>query len=101
MRAFRLLTLLCFLWCGLGIAEPAVAHAETAAQHETLGAGHWDGESGDASVEGGHHHCPVAPEPPLGTAPAEPLQVALMLFVPVASRLGSLTHAPPLQPPAA
>ena len=105
MRAALQLILMAYvLWCALGIAEPAEASAFS--YRQDLGASstpapHAPDQRGDE--EGGqahHHHCPVAPD----LAPGPSLEpVVIRASVPVRSPyapLGSLTRAPPLQPPA-
>lgn len=102
--ALRILTLICLMWCALGVGEPVAAHGDMSAQHQLAGAMHDSDEPGDtpeAPEPGGHHHCPVAPDlPPLGDA----VGVRPVAAAPFADRCGplaSLSRAPPLQPPAA
>ena len=106
--AIRLLTLLCLLWCGVHVAEPAAAHGGPVAEHQAVDVGRiipGDPRSSDGGLEQGthaaHHHCPIAPDQRLAGAPAVPNPAAATPVAPHAAALASLTRAPPLQPPAA
>lgn len=101
--AIRLLTMLCLLWCGLHIAEPAAAHDGPVVEHQAVDTNHPN--PSDTTPEQGthasHHHCPIAPDQAWADAAGAP---HLVIAAPVAARttaLASLTRAPPLQPPAA
>lgn len=101
--AIRLLTLLCLLWCGVHVAEPAAAHGGPVAEHQAIDAGQPSPSDSvpEQGTHAGHHHCPIAPDQRLAEAAAAP---ALGTTRPVAAAtdaLASLTRAPPLQPPAA
>jgi len=93
------------LLCGAHVAEPVQAHDE--AMHHALeaGPGHADDEPAGTHDGGAahavQHHCPVAPDqvPEAGPAAAETGEAA-HFATPVAP-LGSLSRAPPLEPPAA
>ena len=102
--ALRLLTLVCLIWCALGVAEPEAAHADVPGQHQSYDAGSSDAapdETDDSTALAGHHHCPVAPilHVPAPTIPATLDAVPLRPCTVAA--LVSLPRAPPLQPPAA
>lgn len=103
MRAtLHLLVLACLLWCALAIAEPAQAHVgagEVAAAKADQTSWPFDHASGEQAA-GDHHHCPVAPNVPLGSMPAQLAQYRAPVFALRFDTLESLTRAPPLQPPA-
>ncbi|MFS0738210.1 hypothetical protein ABC347_14295 [Sphingomonas sp. 1P06PA] len=99
--ALHLLTIACLLWCALGIAEPAAAQDHPIAQIE-LNPVDALPDSGNPNPEPGHHqHCPVAPELRGAATPLPALSAAMLTVAPRQRVLASLTHAPPLQPPAA
>lgn len=100
----RLLTLICLVWCGLHIAEPAAAHGATPAQHAMVDAGHddeGDADPAEPALHGGHHHCPVAPDQPRDAGCAKPNRTATALIAGRTIPLTSLTGPPLLRPPAA
>ena len=99
--AFHLLVLVCLMWCALGIAEPAQAHVGAEDAAVSAGQSSWslDHESGEPAA-GHHHHCPVAPDVPVGRAQAQAAKYRDPVFAPRFVALASLTRAPPLQPPA-
>lgn len=105
MRAvLHLLTMLCLLWCALGISEPAMAQDHSAVQIYSVdgGAANEPVDTDTDSPERGHHqHCPIAPEIRFFAATAP---IAFVVLRPLAQSyraLSSLTGSPPLQPPAA
>lgn len=102
--AIRLLTMLCLLWCGLHVAEPAAAHDVSGDTIVAL-AGAAPADPCDAgserSAHAGHHHCPIAPDQRLAATTGAPDFTAGAPVTSPTAALASLTRAPPLQPPAA
>jgi hypothetical protein len=106
MRANRsllhLLLALAVLLCGLHIGEPS--HAEDGAgahavSHAVGDAEHSDDEAPGQDEATSHHHCPMAPAVAAPDGPAAFATIAIHGFRPDTA-LGSLTRAPPLEPPA-
>lgn len=102
--AFRLLTILCFAWCALGIAEPAAAHGEGVTAHaHSQSAPDSDDDSdstGQVALDG-HHHCPLAYDLTTGAIAMPASKPGAQIMKSKVVSLASLTHAPPLQPPSA
>jgi hypothetical protein len=100
----HLVTLVCLLWCTLGIAEPAAAHGhvpgtiETVASDSAMDADNHRDEAPDREQ---HQHCPIAPDLQLPVLSAPCVPVGAPPAAPVHAALTSLSNAPPLQPPAA
>lgn len=101
--AIRLLTMLCLLWCGLHIAEPAAAHGGPVAEHQAVDTAPTNPSdtTPEQGTHAGHHHCPVAPDQSLADGACATTLTAATPLAPRAAALASLTRAPPLQPPAA
>lgn len=102
-RLLNLAVILSVLWCGLHLVEPAgtapglvdIAHAQSLPADS-----HDDGGAGQVG-HSGHHHCPVTPNLPAAGNMTAPVPCRVPVFMPSAAPLGSLAHAPPLQPPTA
>lgn len=98
----RLLLIICVLWCGVHVAQPAWAHDEAAHHQADAAADEQDkGHVGSAdAAHVGHHHCPAALHQSAAsldyTARGRPL-----VFAARPMPLGSVAQAPPLEPPAA
>jgi hypothetical protein len=102
-RVLRLLLIVCVLWCGAHVAQPAWAH-DDAAHHRIASAldGEEPGHEGSADVAHvGHHHCPAALHLDAAGSPDGMARHKSLLFAPRTAPLGSLSQAPPLEPPAA
>lgn len=100
----HLLTLVCLLWCALGIAEPASAHGHVAGQVDVPDSRSIDAPDADGDAvpdRAFHQQCPAAPDVPRGALPAPARIAAVSPTPPRHETLTSLTRAPPLQPPSA
>lgn len=101
--AFQLLLICCLIWCALGVTEPAHAYAGSQEQGVSSVA-HDDNSMADLSDDelsaNHHHHCPVAPAIPWGSASRNPHLLPVPIFTARIAVLASLSRAPPLQPPA-
>ena len=100
----RLLVTIGVLLCSMHVAEPASAHATSAETAFHLSADEADRDGKEPSstlAHGGHHHCPVAPDP-RASAPDSPLAlVRAPLFAGDAIQLPSRALPPLLDPPLA
>lgn len=99
----HMLLALAVLLCGLHIGEPA--HAEDGAgahavSHAIGDADHSDNEAPGRDEAASHHHCPMAPAVAAPDGPVAFTAIAIHAARPTTT-LGSLTRAPPLEPPAA
>lgn len=102
-RVLRLLLIVCVLWCGAHVAQPAWAHDDAA--HHRAEAAPVDedrGHTGSAdAAHAVHHHCPAALHQNAAAAPDVMICGAPLLFAARAAPLASRSQAPPLEPPAA
>ena len=98
----RLLMIVGVLLCSMHIAEPASAHSTASETAFHLSAGDDEGDDPNPVsnlAHGGHHHCPVAPDPGGPSAGSEPNPARAPLFAAPATQLASRILPPLLDPP--
>jgi hypothetical protein len=101
LRILHVLLIASVMLCGMHVAQPAWAHDE-AAHHQVdsdidKDSGH-EGSADPAHLA--HHHCPAALHQDAGPL-HDRARNRPLLFAAHAPPLGSLSQAPPLEPPAA
>ena len=91
--------------CARHLAEPVQAHAEGAHHALELELGDAGDEPGSMQKSGAshalQHHCPVAPDQTPAAAACSAGGDGIAHFAAPVAALGSLTRAPPVEPPAA
>lgn len=100
----RLLVMIGVLLCSMHLAEPAAAHAaanETAFHISTDDSDADRQEPASKLAHGGHHHCPVAPDPRPAASDAAWMSTRAPLFAASAAQLSSRALPPLLDPPLA
>lgn len=103
-RLLHLLVVIAVLFCALHVGEEAYAFeaAGTQALEPASADDESDGSSPqDAATHSMHHHCPVSGDLFGGPAFGDAEAVASLVFTRPVAALGSLSQAPPIEPPLA
>jgi hypothetical protein len=102
-RLLHLLLAIAVLWCGSHLGEPAMAadHPAEATCLVALADNACDpsGDESPLATHTSHHHCPSAPAHHVGVSIAQGISTSVLLRPHAVNALGSLSQAPPLQPP--
>lgn len=104
MRAvFTFLVMLGLVWCGTHLGGQAEAHAFAPPGAEASSPVDAGGEHEGVAdaTHGGHHHCPLAPEPARHAMTAALPLASPDLLAATSPAMPSWTPAPPIEPPTA